>query len=126
VKIGDRLKALRVGKNLTQGDVEKRTGMLRCYVSRVEHGHTIPSVETLEKFARALEVPLYQLFYEGDKPPALPSILKRVAGAEVAWGGAAGDSRMLAQFRRMFSRMSERDLRMFFSMAQKLAVAKRH
>jgi transcriptional regulator with XRE-family HTH domain len=55
--IGDRLKTLRETKDLSQGDIEKRTGLLRCYVSRVENGHTVPSVETLEKFARALEVP---------------------------------------------------------------------
>ena len=53
--IGDRLKTLREAKDLSQGDIEQRTGLLRCYVSRVENGHTVPSLETLEKFARALE-----------------------------------------------------------------------
>ena len=65
--IGDRLRALREEKKFSQGEIEKRTGLLRCYVSRVENGHTVPAVETLEKFARALEVPMYQLFYEGDR-----------------------------------------------------------
>jgi transcriptional regulator with XRE-family HTH domain len=74
--IGDRLKALREAKNLSQGDIEKRTGMFRCYISRVENGHTVPAVETLEKFARALELPLYHLMFDGDKPPALPSAAK--------------------------------------------------
>ncbi len=55
--IGDRLRVLREHKKLSQGDIEKRTGLLRCYISRVEYGHTLPAVETLEKFARALEVP---------------------------------------------------------------------
>jgi transcriptional regulator with XRE-family HTH domain len=59
--IGDRLRALREEKKLSQGDIEKRTGLLRCYVSRVENGLTVPAVETIEKFARALEVPIYQL-----------------------------------------------------------------
>lgn len=54
--IGDR--ALRGAKNLSQGDIEKRTGLIRCYVSRVENGHTVPALKTLEKFARALELPL--------------------------------------------------------------------
>ena len=63
--IGQKLKEIRESKNLSQGDVEDRTGLLRCYTSRVENGHTIPSVETLEKYARALEVPLYKLFYDG-------------------------------------------------------------
>jgi len=57
--IGDKLKALRAQKNLSQGDIEKRTGLLRCYISRVENGHTVPAVDTLEKLAAALEVPLY-------------------------------------------------------------------
>jgi transcriptional regulator with XRE-family HTH domain len=74
--IGDRLRVLREEKKFSQGEIEKRTGLLRCYISRVENGHTVPAVETLEKFARALEVPMYQLFYEGEepsKPPSLPS-----------------------------------------------------
>ena len=60
--IGDRLRELRETKKLSQGDIEKRTGLLRCYISRVENGHTVPAIETLEKLARALEIPLYQLF----------------------------------------------------------------
>ena len=59
--IGERLKDLRDQKKVSQGDVEKRTGLLRCYISRVENGHTVPSVETLEKMARALEIPTYRL-----------------------------------------------------------------
>jgi transcriptional regulator with XRE-family HTH domain len=60
--ISDRLRQLQEEKKLSRGDIEKRTGLLRCYVSRVENGHTVPAIETLEKMARALEVPLYQLF----------------------------------------------------------------
>ena len=67
--IGDRLRALREEKKFSQGEIEKRTGLLRCYISRVENGHTVPAVETLEKFARALGVPLYQLLYvEKNRP----------------------------------------------------------
>jgi transcriptional regulator with XRE-family HTH domain len=51
--IGDRLCAIREQKNLSQGDIEHRCGLLRCYISRVENGHTVPNVETLEKWARA-------------------------------------------------------------------------
>jgi transcriptional regulator with XRE-family HTH domain len=80
--IGERLRALREEKKFSQGDIEKRTGLLRCYLSRVENGHTVPSVETLEKISRALEVPLYQLFYEGKDVPAPPKITaKRLHGA---------------------------------------------
>ncbi len=74
--IGDRLRALREEKKFSQGDIEKRTGLLRCYISRVENGHTVPAIETLEKMARALEVPLYQLFYDGEEPPELPQVPK--------------------------------------------------
>ena len=75
--IGDRLRALRAEKNLSQGDIEKRTGLIRCYVSRVENNHTVPAIETIEKFARALEVPMYPLFYYGEEPPQLPILAKR-------------------------------------------------
>jgi transcriptional regulator with XRE-family HTH domain len=63
--IGDRLKSLRESQDLSQGDIEKRTGLLRCYISRVENGHTVPAVSTLEKMARALDVPMYRLFHDG-------------------------------------------------------------
>jgi len=56
--IGDRLKQLRDEKSLSQGDIERKTGLLRCYISRVENGHTVPAVQTLEKMARALNVPM--------------------------------------------------------------------
>ncbi|MGC1255712.1 MAG: helix-turn-helix transcriptional regulator, partial [Candidatus Acidiferrales bacterium] len=70
---------------MSQGDVEKRTGLLRVYISRVENGHTVPAIETLEKFARALDVPMYQLFYDGEKPPAqnVP-----IASADDDWGSS--------------------------------------
>ena len=72
--IGDRLRALREEKNLSQGDMEKRTGLFRCYISRIESSHTVPALETLEKFARALEVPMYELFYDGEEPPKTRSV----------------------------------------------------
>jgi transcriptional regulator with XRE-family HTH domain len=75
--IGDRLRELREQKKFSQGDIEHRTGLLRCYISRVENGHTVPAIETLEKLARALEVPMYQLFYDGAKPPKVPNLLAR-------------------------------------------------
>src|SRR6266705_4275428 len=83
--IGDRLRELREEKKFSQGEIEKRTGLLRCYVSRVKNGHTIPAVETLEKFARALEVPMYQLFYDGEEPPKLPNLPKHKIANDLAW-----------------------------------------
>jgi transcriptional regulator with XRE-family HTH domain len=118
--IGDRLRALREEKKFSQGEVEKRTGMLRCDISRVENGHTVPAVETLEKFARALEVPMYHLFYDGEEPPKVLNFPKRKAGADIAWGSKGKDARLLAQFCRLFSRMDQGDLGMVLFMAQKM------
>jgi transcriptional regulator with XRE-family HTH domain len=87
--ISDRLRQLREEKKLSQGDIEKRTGLLRCYISRVENGHTVPAIETLEKLARALEVPVYQLFYDGEEPPKVPNLLKGKPSDDVAWAAAA-------------------------------------
>src|ERR1022692_489986 len=107
--IGDRLRALREQKNFSQGEIEKRTGLLRCYVSRVENGHTVPAVETLEKFSRALEVPLYQLFYDGEEPPKLPNLPKRKSADDIVWGSKGKDARWLYKFRRLLSRTEESD-----------------
>jgi transcriptional regulator with XRE-family HTH domain len=115
------LRALREQKNFSQGEIEKRTGLLRCYVSRVENGHTVPAVETLEKFARALEVPLYQLFYDGEEPPKLPNLPKRKSADDIVWGSKGKDARMLAKFCRLFSRTNESDMRLLLFMAQKMA-----
>ena len=119
--IGERLRALREEKKFSQGVVEKRTGLLRCYISRVECGHTVPAVETLEKFARALEVPMYQLFYDGEEPPKLPNLPKRKTADDLAWGSKGKDARLLAQFCRLFSKMEEDELRMVLFLAQKMA-----
>lgn len=120
--IGDRLRALRQEKKFSQGEVEKRTGLLRCYISRVEHGHTVPAVETLEKFARALEIPMYQLFYDGENPPKLPRLPKGKTANE--WGTKGKDARLLAKFCQLFSHMDKDDLKMLLFMTQKMATRK--
>src|SRR5258708_18958225 len=96
--IGHRLKELRESKELSQGDIEKRCGLLRCYISRVENGHTVPSVETVEKMARALEVPMYRLFHDGETAGSLRK-LKPPKDAEFARAGAEDD--YLATLRRL-------------------------
>lgn len=118
--ICDRLRAVREAKNLSQGDIEQRTGLLRCYISRVENGHTVPAIETIEKFAHALEVPLYQLFYDGEDPPELPILPNRKTATDVAWGSTGKDARYLARFRRLLARTSESDRKLLFSLAQKM------
>jgi transcriptional regulator with XRE-family HTH domain len=119
--IGDRLRSLREEKNLSQGDIEKRTGLLRCYISRVENGHTVPAIETLEKLARALEVPLYQLFYDGDQPPDLPSRSKRRKAENSVWGSSGKEARFLSGLRKLLARIDEGDRRLLLYMAQKMA-----
>jgi transcriptional regulator with XRE-family HTH domain len=121
VVIADRLRALREQKNLSQGDIEARTGLLRVYISRVENGHTVPALATLEKFARAMEVPMYQLFYDGEEPPKLPNLPKRKTGDDTAWGGSGKDARTLDKFRRLLNRTSESNRKLLLLMAQKMA-----
>lgn len=108
-------------KSCHKPDIEKKTGLLRCYVSRVENGHTVPSVETLEKFARALEVPMYQLFYEGEEPPKLLNLPKRKTADDLVWGSSGKDARLLSKFCSLFSRTGESDLGKVLFMAQKMA-----
>jgi transcriptional regulator with XRE-family HTH domain len=122
--IGDRLRELREHKQLSQGDIERRTGLLRCYVSRVENGHTVPAIETLEKIARALEVPMYQLFYDGEEPPELPNLPQRKGAAEIAWGSKGKDARWLAKLRRLLGQASEGDRKLVMFMVQKMVRAR--
>ena len=120
--IGTRLRKLREDKKLSQGDIEERTGLLRCYISRVENGHTVPSLETLERLASALEIPLYQLFYEGDEPPALPNLSKRQTTEELVMDEESEkEMRFFEKVRRLTSRIDEKDRQLLLLMAQKLA-----
>jgi transcriptional regulator with XRE-family HTH domain len=116
--IGNRLKELRESKSLSQGDIEKRTGLLRCYISRVENGHTVPSVETLEKMARALELPMYRLFHDGEAPASL-SKLKPPKDDE--WGSTGRQAAYLSKLRRLLGKMGPNDQKLLLHMAQKVA-----
>jgi transcriptional regulator with XRE-family HTH domain len=119
MKIGERLRELREKRNLSQGEIEEKTGLLRCYISRVENGHTVPGVETLGKLARALEIPVYKLFRNSEEPVTLSSSLERKNGNE--WGSKGKEARLLAQFSRLFGNMKKDDLKLLFHMARKLA-----
>ena len=119
--IGDRLRSLREEKKLSQGDIEKRTGFVRPYISRVENGHVVPSIETLEKFARALDVPIYQLFYDGEEPPKLPNLPKRRSSEKEAWGSTGKDARYLKNLLRLLSKTDEEHRKLVMDMTQKLA-----
>jgi len=122
--IGDRLRELREEKQFSQGEIEKRTGLLRCYISRVENGHTVPAIETLEKLARALEVPLYQLFYDGEEPPKLPNLLKRKTSSDIVWGSKGKQANYLHQLTKCLSKASESDRKLLLAMAQKMTASR--
>ena len=124
--IGDQLRAMREEKQLSQGDIEKRTGLLRCYISRVENGHTVPAIETLEKMARALEVPMYRLFYDGEEPPKLSNLPKRKSSDDIAWGSSGKDARFLSKLRRLLGKAEEADRKLLLYMAQKMAGTRSH
>jgi len=119
--IGDRLRGLREERRLSQGDIEKRTGLLRCYISRVENNHTVPAIETLEKMARALEVPMYKLFYDGAASAELPKMPKRKSEDDKLFGAKGKDAAYLSKFRRVLGKIDEPKQRLVLFMAQKLA-----
>ena len=114
--IGAKLRELRIARNLSQGDIEKRTGLLRAYTSRVEHGHTVPTVETLEKYASALEVPLYR-FFTDEESVAKPKLPR----SDDSWGRRGKDRGELRKLAKALSRLDERDRKLLLSMAQGMA-----
>jgi transcriptional regulator with XRE-family HTH domain len=119
--IGDTLKAIREAKGMSQGDIEERTGLFRCYISRVENGHTVPAIETLEKFARAMEVQMYELFYDGEKPP----VEKKVASSgDNGWGSRGREARALSHLRRLLAKTSPEDRKLLLNIAEKMIAKK--
>jgi transcriptional regulator with XRE-family HTH domain len=114
-KVGERIRGLRLERGLSQGDIEQRTGLLRCYLSRVENGHTTPSLQTLTKIARALEMPLAGFFSEANgaettmlataEPPAL-------SNDELAF---------LSQIRRYSASLNDEDRRQVVAMVKRMA-----
>lgn len=118
--IGDRLRQIRESKKMSQGVIEQRTGLLRCYTSRVECGHTIPSLETLQKYAQALEIPLYQLFHDGEKD-VQALVLPTTNGNGPL---STKEQRAAAEVTRMFSQVKRhRDRELIRLMLRKLARA---
>ena len=120
--IGDRLKTLREAKNLSQGDIEVRTGLLRCYTSRVENGHTVPSVETLEKYARALEMPMYHLMYDGNEPPLPPKPVKN--HVRNSWETSRPGLRLIGKLIPLIAKMDQPDRNLILFLAGKVAQKK--
>jgi transcriptional regulator with XRE-family HTH domain len=110
MNIGTTIRDYRLQKGMSQGDIEKRTGLLRCYLSRVENGHTVPSLETLQKIARALDLQLSQFFAED------------IVGKEMSTLHLREDEiRFLTQIQRYSAHLSESDRRLLLAMVRKFA-----
>ena len=116
--LGIRLKEIREDKKLSQGDIETLSGLKRCYVSRVENGHTVPAVETLEKMARALGVPMYRLFYEGEEPPAAP---QSQFDDKKAWGTSGRPRLYLARLVVALQKMTPDNRQLILTMAHRVS-----
>ena len=121
--IGSRLRQLREKKHMSQGDIEDRIGLLRCYISRVENGYLVPSLPTLERFAAVLDVPLYQLFYPGEEAPPTPSLTPRKTLEEIMAenGAMEGDAQFLVKLTNVLTRLAEPDRDVLLSLAKRLA-----
>jgi transcriptional regulator with XRE-family HTH domain len=110
MNIGTTIRGYRLQKGMSQGDIEKRTGLLRCYLSRVENGHTVPSLETLQKIARALDLQLSEFFAE------------EIVGREMSSLNLGEDEiRFLTQVQRYSAHLSESDRRLLLAMVKKFA-----
>jgi transcriptional regulator with XRE-family HTH domain len=106
--IGQRLRQLRKQKRLSQEEIEIRTGLLRCYVSRLENGHAVPTIETSERLARGLETPIYKFFYNGDKPPKFTTVRNSYRAANSNFFGARGKQAIyLRKLREALARIEE-------------------
>jgi transcriptional regulator with XRE-family HTH domain len=125
IPIGQRIRQLRELKQLSQGDIERQTGMLRGYISRVEHGHTVPSVETLHKFAFALDLPLYRLFYASEDGPARPSAVGNPDSTpeeKAQTSGSEGtEARFLLELKGLVGHLVDSDRAFLLELARKLA-----
>jgi transcriptional regulator with XRE-family HTH domain len=119
MEIGVKLRELREAKNLSQGDIEKRTGLFRCYTSRVENGYTVPSVGTIEKYANALGVPLYR-FFTDEASVKVPQ-LRQPKDDSSSWGTRGKERDAFQKLAKALARMDERDRKLLLNMAQGMA-----
>ena len=110
MKIGTTIRTYRLQKGLSQGDIEKKTGLLRCYLSRVENGHTVPSLDTLSKIASALDLPIAQFF--ADDSLGRQFNTQKLSDEEL---------RFLTQFRRYSTTLNESDRKLLLAMVKKFA-----
>jgi transcriptional regulator with XRE-family HTH domain len=122
--VGARLRQLREEKKLSQGDITEAIGLARSYISRVEHEHTVPSIETLHRFAAALGIPLYTIFYKADDALANPrSGCSPDHSAEGA--DAPEDTRFLLEMGELSCKMDDSERALLLQFARKLAANNR-
>lgn len=114
--VGERIRALREEKKLTRGDLQERTGLQRTYIWRVENGYTVPAIETLEKFARGLKVPIYKFFYDGKRPP-----LVHIDADSGLWGARGEQKKMFRKFRRYLARIDASERSLLLYLAEEMA-----
>ena len=123
--LGARIRHIRELQNLSQGDLEARCGLRPCYISRVENGHTVPSVETLEKIAGALHLPLYRLFWDKTDPP--PKATNNLNHNEPKdWASNGEGAAQLTKLRACLSRTDERQRALLLRVARKMAKTKKN
>ena len=118
--IGERLRAWREYNGFSLGDMEKRTGLLRYHISRIENGHAIPTLETLAKFARAFAVPLFHLVYEEDGTYQPPILLKSITSVENPSGFSKNELRFLERLNLLIMQLPERDRGLLLALARKM------
>ena len=79
LRVGGRLRELRKFRALTQEQLAERIDRSVDAVSALERGLALPSFETLEKLADALDVPVRDFFdVEEDAPEARVQMLTRL------------------------------------------------
>lgn len=125
MQIGQRLRGLRIAKNLSQGDVEHRTGITRFYTSRVEHGRVVPSLETLEKYARAFGIPTYQLFVANEDERSRILLAIRSTAKAKLFGNTSKEERYLVEICHLLGKMSHRKRSLVLSVAAAMARRKK-
>ncbi len=125
MNIGETLRTIRTKKNLSQGEVKKRSGLNNSYISRLENGHTIPSLETLEKLARALEVPLYSMFVEGNGIMPLPEVPGLRGLERLTPGRPNKEDSLITKFCDALSQMNDDSRQLILLTARRMANRKR-
>jgi len=113
MNIGDTIRRFRLKRGLSQGDIERRSGLLRCYLSRVENGHTTPSLDTLAKIASAMDTSVGELLASSSGEP----------GSRMELQLSEQESRFLNSVRRYSPNLNDSDKKLVLAMVKKMAAS---